>query len=244
MYCSKEDIENLADIILQDIMGKPPTDPKQVTAIDVDSLVEALNLHIIYTALSDSENILGLTTYADVDITLERNMRTEVLFIKADSILVEKRLLENIAFTDTQRGRRRFTIAHECAHQILFRLETELGKEQIRHQYAKRQYSLRELISKDDWCEWQANALAAALLMPRIYIKLLMERYSRKRQLVSYGGRFNFGDSLVLNKLEHTLAVSRSALAIRLKQLGYLVEKQSHEYYDPIEVIFDEPFAI
>lgn len=70
-------------------------------------------------------------------------------------------------------GKRRFTLAHECAHQILFQLETDEQKEACRKLYAERRaYSLRDLKSNEDWNEWQANALGAAILMPQQEIDL------------------------------------------------------------------------
>ena len=63
-------------------------------------------------------------------------------------------------------GKRRFTLAHECAHQLLFHLESEDTKAACRKLYAERRtYSLRDLKSNEDWNEWQANVLGAAILM-------------------------------------------------------------------------------
>ena len=66
-------------------------------------------------------------------------------------------------------------LAHECAHQILFQLETEEEKQYRCRDYATRKvYSLRDLKTKEDWNEWQANALGAALLMPQEEVERAM----------------------------------------------------------------------
>ena len=45
-----------------------------------------------------------------------------------------------------------------------------------KEQYSSRcAYSSRELKSKEDWNEWQANALGAALLMPAVFLAQAME---------------------------------------------------------------------
>ena len=87
-------------------------------------------------------------------------------------------------------GKRRFTLAHECAHQILFQLESDEGKAACRKQYAARRcYSLRDLKTREDWNEWQANALGAAILMPKEEIGFAMWRFASGRKLKNYLNR-------------------------------------------------------
>ena len=62
-------------------------------------------------------------------------------------------------------AKRRFTLAHECAHQILFQLESDEVKTSCEMKYSARTaYTPRELKTREDWNEWQANVLGAAIV--------------------------------------------------------------------------------
>ena len=64
--------------------------------------------------------------------------------------------------------RRRFTLAHECAHQILFQFASDDEKEMYTNAYsARNSYLPYELKTREDWNEWQANVLGAAILLPQ-----------------------------------------------------------------------------
>jgi len=151
-------------------------------------------------------------------------------------ILLDERLIKPLQDLDKELGRRRFTIAHECAHQMLYRMESEARQEELDLQYSARVFSLRELRSLNDWCEWQANALAAALLIPKKYVELLLG----DRHLAVYGKRLNRPDKLALDNMCNRLKVSQTAMLLRLKQLGYLKVLPSAAYYDPTDVICDD----
>ena len=134
-------------------------------------------------------------------------------------------------------GKRRFTLAHECAHQILFQMETEEVRKVCQRKYSARTaYSLRELKTHEDWNEWQANVLGAAILMPQREIDLAVAYYARGRRLVSYDGTFAYQDRVALDLICKQFGVSKTAAVIRLKQLGHLECCPYSEYSDPLEV--------
>jgi Zn-dependent peptidase ImmA (M78 family) len=96
----------------------------------------------------------------------------------------------------------------------------------MRKKLAEHTYSARELKSNDDWSEWQANALAAALLMPRTQIeKLLMNGGD-----FTSGGDVPFCDYAAFSYLQDELFVSKSALKTRLRQLG-IPCRSTDEYF-------------
>lgn len=136
-----------------------------------------------------------------------------------------------------QCGKRRFTLAHECAHQILFQLESDEVKVSCKRKYAARTaYSLRDLKTREDWNEWQANVLGAALLMPQNEIDLAMWYFAQSKKLNCYEGRFVYHERLSLTLLCQALGVSKTAAIIRLRQLGYIEDHPRTEYVDPLEV--------
>ena len=84
-------------------------------------------------------------------------------------------------------------------------------------------YLLIHLLQSDnDWAEWQADSLAAALLMPR---EPFMEaaRDELGMGLSCYRGRmdsFQYFESLA--RIAKQFQVSKNAACIRLKQLGLI----------------------
>lgn len=96
--------------------------------------------------------------------------------------------------------------------------------------------SLRDLKSREDWNEWQANVLGAAILMPQKEIDLAMWYFAGGKTLINYEGRFSYRDRLSLNLICHQLGVSKTAAIIRLRDLGYIEDRPYLEFVDPLEV--------
>ncbi len=194
-----------------------------------------LGLDLIYTRLSEVGNVLGLTAYVDTEYSYTEGGEVKTVPLLKNQILLDSRLAPS-GPRDTNRGCRRFTIAHECAHNILFRMESAENKDVCRRMYTMGQpFSMRDLKTREDWDEWQANALAAALLMPSAEIARVLG--STPKQLVCYGGIFTAIDRYMLDTLCRQLKVSRQAMVIRLRELGYLIDRPAYEFHDPLEVM-------
>jgi len=159
------------------------------------------------------QDYLGLTAFDDLTIQchdLERQVET--LEIGEGTIVLNATLLH-----EQNARRRRFTLAHELAHWVLHRSF---------HSPDNQEYSFRHIAcravnrtyyrawSNYEWEEWQADKLAAALLMPEPVVRMVVG----KGFAVTY-------DSWYYNTLS-TLAdlfyVSRRAIELRLTQLGLL----------------------
>ena len=98
---------------------------------------------------------------------------------------------------------------------------------------------LRVLRTQEDWNEWQANTLGAAILMPQSEVDRAMWFINSRKPLTCYGWRFYDSDQVKIDTFCSVFGVSRSApilAAIRLEQLGYLNRKKDYEYRDPLEV--------
>lgn len=223
MILTYEQIETCADMVLRNYGGKVP--------IDIEHFARHhLGLCMQYRPLSDEGTILGLTTYAETDV----NLGGQILHMPTNACLIECQLLENSRHDKSIKGRLRFTIAHECAHQILYRLGLLSPYAYIKVQ-DDHAYSLRELKSREDWNEWQANALAAALLMPSNAV-----RDRQHMKITRYGWRFNRQGAFAIDRLSQWFKVSKQAIIIRLQQLGLLEQRAEYEYYDPMEVWNDD----
>lgn len=116
----------------------------------------------------------------------------------------------------------------------------EIKSHQKNAQSTRRAYSLRDLKSKEDWNEWQASVLGAALLVPSQEIKIAMGLFTGGRSLQNYSGKFPFLEDRILAILCQTFGVSRNAIIIRLRELGYL---EDHPYRDFYELLIRRDWA-
>ena len=242
MILSYTQIEEIAAAVTKDFnefffgeRAAPETHYAQATPIDWLA-TDYLGLRVSFARLSDDGSICGLTAYTDTEYAATCQGVTRLIPLKANEVLLDSSFMEP-GQVRARCGKRRFTLAHECAHQILFQMESDEARQARRETYSPRTaYSLRDLKTREDWNEWQANALGAALLMPQREIDRAMDYLARGRRLINYGGWFNYGDRAVLSQLCQTLGVSKSAAVIRLRQLGYMEERPYAEYIDPLEV--------
>ena len=164
-------------------------------AIPIEQIAEKVfGLSIEYQYLTkNGEKVLGklictdgLTPYYDMELK-----KYALLKVKAQTILVEARLVEN-----GQDGRLRFTIAHELAHWILHR---EMIVE------SNREAALDESACESKM-EGQADFFASVLLMPIGAVKRYYHSlYGKCRQ-----------SEVVASAAEH-FGVSKQAMEICLK---------------------------
>ncbi len=205
-----------------------------------DIAQEHLKLNVTYTKLSDDGSVLGLTAYADTQCSLMLNGEERIINLKNKQIL-----LDDVFIQPNERkkliGKHRFTLAHEVAHQILFGLESIEKRVEYEKMYSKRSsYTAKQLKTKEDWNEWQANVLGAALLMPINAVKRIMNELTSGHPLVNYYGWFVIKHKEALKQFCEYFRVSRTAAIIRLRQLGYIHDKGHYEYIDPLVVVYEE----
>lgn len=197
---------------------------------------EYLGLTVSYEKLSADGSICGLTAYADTEYEIREDGYIRRVPLKRNQVLLDASFILR-GQAGRYAGRRRFTLAHECAHQILFQLESDEQKAAYQMKYAERgSYSLRDLKSREDWNEWQANVLGSAILMPQQDVIYEINRLTRGRRIKNYEGFFISSDRVVLAELSRCLEVSRSALIVRLRGLGFIEDLPYSEYHDPLEV--------
>ena len=241
MILSHKEIEEIAVAVTKDFnefFFGPDTDGARLprgTPID-QFASEYLGLNVSFADLSADGSICGLTAYADTEYIIEKDGMQYSIPLRRNQVLMDASLIQPFQIRKLC-GKRRFTLAHECAHQILFQMETEEVRKVCQRKYSARTaYSLRELKTHEDWNEWQANVLGAAILMPQREIDLAVAYYARGRRLVSYDGTFAYQDRVALDLICKQFGVSKTAAVIRLKQLGHLECCPYSEYSDPLEV--------
>ena len=195
-----------------------------------------LGLRVSFARLSPDGSICGVTAYADTEYKITELGITRTLALKRNQVILDESFIRS---GNVQRlcAKRRFTLAHECAHQILFQLESEEVKASCEMKYSARTaYTPRELKTREDWNEWQANVLGAAILMPQEEVELAMWRFASMKPIQNFEGWLLQKDKIIVNMMCETFGVSKAALLIRLRHLGYLVDLPHSEYKEPWEV--------
>ena len=132
----------------------------------------------------------------------------EILPTDVSGLLVVKNGRGNIAVNKNDvKTRKRFTIAHEIGHYHLGHTrKPSIFIDQTRSYLPK--YRNANSSTGTDWQEREANAFAAALLMPE---HLVRKEYNKD----PYKAMNNF-------EIAEEFGVSQQAMAIRLSNLGYL----------------------
>jgi Zn-dependent peptidase ImmA (M78 family) len=132
------------------------------------------------------------------------------------------------------RGRDRFTLAHELAHHLL-----DHGRYLVRESCDDNDFVLRRSAAIDGSdvarMEFQANYLAASLLMPRTHVTEDFHRLVRTLEIADKGFGPLYVDNqpcnlqnfaAVTGRLMQKYGVSRAAAKIRLESMGLLRDER------------------
>lgn len=167
-------------------------------AVPIETIIETkFDLTLEYHCLRKNGSILGETIFDEGAAILydQDEKRYRLIAVKAGTILVEERLC-----VDRLLGRLRFTCAHELGHWVLHQ-KLYSGTGDVAAYEGK-----TSLDESHGLVEWQADALATALLMPLPQIK---RSFYRLR-----AGRSN--EQLVA-EMAQIFQVSKQAMRIRLE---------------------------
>lgn len=130
MILSQKKIEEIAVAVIRDFQksffGSEADDPARFalpTPID-QFASDYLNLKVSFQKLSSDGSIYGLTAYVDTEYQIEVDGSQRSIFLKTNDVVLDKSFIEPENIRKLC-GKRRFTLAHECAHQILFQLDAD-----------------------------------------------------------------------------------------------------------------------
>lgn len=130
MILSQKNIEEIAVAVIKDFQksffGSEADDPARFalpTPID-QFASDYLNLKVSFQKLSSDGSIYGLTAYVDTEYQIEVDGSQRSIFLKTNDVVLDKSFIEPANIRKLC-GKRRFTLAHECAHQILFQLDAK-----------------------------------------------------------------------------------------------------------------------
>lgn len=232
---SRKDLEAIADRVIRAYMKLPEVADRPIYRIYPETLAEKLlSLKIDYQHLSADGSILGLTSFEGIGLELPGcDDSGEVYFLDGKTVLIESDLRESVE----QGGRRNFTIMHELSHQILkllFPKDYGVKPHEKPVHFCRANTARRKPI--EDWEEWQSNALASVLLLPKGLVEQAMCLFDVQggiRTLNKVFAREEYDRFVGMTEL---LGCSKTALAIRMKQLGYIEKEYLDNPYRLLDV--------
>ena len=233
-HLSRFDIEAIADKYVQAYMALPDVRNTQIYRIDPELLLEkVLGLNVEYQHLSYDGSILGMTSFTEMGVQVFEDDDNEAFFfLDGKTVLVEK----DLNFDSKLKGRKNFTLMHEGSHQIfkmLFPNDYGVTQKSAGVHYYKANSERNKPIS--DWEEWQANTLAAELLMPTFLVNAEIERAAlRLPNGILYKSASDPNYEKIL-EMAARMGVSWSAIRIGLQQMQVINGKPIHRH--PLDII-------
>ena len=220
-FYTRAEIDEIGTGLIQVYKNKFPN--KVVSYIDIEHFITVfLGLKIEFASFAEEDyGKIGFTSDGETELMINQNGKVLPFSFPKNTIVIEKFLL-----SDKEYGRRRFTMAHEAAHYILSKLQAEPTKACFHSEYDnERAYTKEELRQMFNSNEWQADAMAASILMPRFLVEGALGKYTRADSIKVYGeSTITARDKGAIQQMAKFLGVSVSALRIRLEHLN-MIEK-------------------
>lgn len=234
-HLSRKDIEGIALRIVEAYRKLPEISGQNFYRVDPVILCESLlELSVDYMHLSLDGSILGMTSFTELGVEVfEDDDADAYYYLDGKTVLIESELRKDI----TMKGRCNFTIAHEASHQIfkmLFPREYGAAKNAVPVHFYKAQSEKKKPIA--DWEEWQANTLAAEMLLPKHLIGQALYLFSLPEKIEMLNRVYAPEVYQRFVAMADFLGCSKTALAIRLKQLGILKNDYLDNPYRLIDV--------
>lgn len=200
-----EEIDSYASLILNEF--NPRIIASQIET-PLESIIEKhFRIDLDYQYLSTTGCYLGMTTFNDQYIPVTTKNYDQVYFIdiSAETILIEQTLIDNNDI------RYRFTLAHELGHTLLhhdyfYQDENQMTLFDIQEfdigeEYRPlTKYDIGKAFNKDlsdrnitelDWIEWQANAFASSILIPKKSLITFYREYNKSNLIYDVSKKFN-----------------------------------------------------
>ena len=217
-YLSREELDVFAECVLRDFVKAEYPKGHLCHKIDPARLAQFYGYNILYVTITRDGSILGQTSIGEIWTPIVGSDGKDLLFyLDGRTILIDERLNTDPGCY----GRRNFTIAHELAHQFINRTYPEVYVRQSRIICDYRRSS-RPHKRITDWREWQADAMAASLLLPKEAIDEAMFCFGLGKKIKVLSKKYSEYKYKRFCEMADFLQVSKSALAYRLEQLGLL----------------------
>ena len=226
---SNDEIESLCEAMIKDFFkSKHYTN---VMCVDIEAFVrEYLGVPIVYETFAEPDpGRVGFMSDGNRPLLVKRGSKVEEIVFPARTAVIERFLL-----SPRESARKRFTIAHEGAHDVLGRhIPLQASPKAAFHsEYdSEMEYThemLKEMLSVN---ECFTNRAAACLLMPRFLVERVIKRHNASKKVVLYdSGILSQDQKLVIQKMADTLGVSYTAFFNRLSELDLFDRRPVEEY--------------
>ena len=230
-YMSRAEIDEIGEGLIKAYANKFSNRSAQF--VDIEHFItEFLRLRIEYASFAEMDaGRIGFLADGTTPLLIHQDGKIIPFVFPKDTIVLDKFLL-----SEKEQGRRRFTMAHEASHHILSKMYAVPSEGCFHTEHdVERSYSKEELSQMFASAEWQADAMGAALLMPRYIVENALEKYNRSNPIKIYGGNtITARDKEIIRRMAASVGVSYTALFIRLRDLEML------EYHDILEYISNE----
>ena len=224
IYISNKEIEQIAEGLVRAACGEPP--PKY---IDIDGIAAYLGITVVYEQMAESDpDKIGFASDGARPLCVWRFGKKVTVIFPKDTVVLERLLLN-----PSENHRRRFVLAHEISHILIWRADPLRAVAGFNSVYdTERTYSMDELHERLSLEECQANAMAAMILMPRVVLTDSVRRHLRRKAIPVYGDCvFLPKMKPVLQKMSVELGVSYSAMLIQLRKYNLLEQRGMEEYF-------------
>ena len=225
-FISRAEADELCDGLIKEYAGHGSAVP---VYIDIDGFVkDFLKCTVVYESITeDDKDRIGFTSDGNRPLRILKNGKVKEVVYPRNTIVLDKYLLNPNEF-----HHRRFVLGHEAGHILASRINPDSPA--CFHHFTDREktdYTLNDMRERYNINEWQANMIAASLLMPRYVMINALKQFNGGRRLPIYGENiFHPREKAILNKMANALQVSHTALVIRLRDLGMLNRHDVSEY--------------
>lgn len=229
MCLSRKDLEQIAQPVIAKYKQAYVPEHHLCYNVDPTELANLMGYNVEYSYLTHDGSILGQTATVPLWTTVIDTVLGETYYyLDGQTILIDKRLLCNPLAV----GRRNFTIAHELGHLILNWQYPSIYDPQYRHCCFNRKLVKREV---SNWYEWQADTLAAALLLPPDAVASAMFLFGLGDKMTVLSRKYSRNRYDCFCSMAQFLGVSKTTLAYRMEQLGllernYLVQEAQQKW--------------
>lgn len=195
----------------------------QQAPVDIEYLMEHIfGLRLELQTLQPDSSILGETIFSDgYRAVYDLNNKKTHIEVMSGTVLLDASMCEKME------TRTAFTEAHELGHWILHkRFYSATDSRACRSRRDQQMYFPHyQAKTPIDWTEWQANAFAAAILLPRPALRISLREFLRENattwnDLKQYGRYENRVKYVAfLDRVSKTFRVSRETARLRMNKL-------------------------
>lgn len=230
-YTNDIKLENLSKRIIKAYRKVKDNEISSMYSTDITELVtKVLDIEIAYAKITDDQSILGLTSFSEYELdVMDEEDNIKPFLLTGKNVLIESALKDSLIV-----GRKNFTIAHESAHQIINMVAPNYYG--VKYRTSPIKYSLSDKQTNKE--EIDADKLAAFLLMPQDAIEHFMKIVELEK-IRCLNKIFFKKEYQKFCSIAKSLGVSRQALSIRMKKLGYIEMDYLRDPYSLIDIYVD-----